>query len=36
VDGEGTLVVEASGYRPHRERCRRSTETLTIPLAAKT
>ncbi|HVF71728.1 MAG TPA: carboxypeptidase regulatory-like domain-containing protein [Chthoniobacterales bacterium] len=36
VEGEGTLVVEASGYRAHRERRERSTETLTIPLAPKT
>ena len=36
VDGEGTLSVEAPGYRPHREKRTLSTETLSIPLAPKT
>jgi len=36
TDGEGTLSVEATGYRPHREKRELSTETLTIPLAPKT
>src|SRR5205823_213458 len=33
VDGEGTLSVEAPGYRPHREKRRMSEDALTILLA---
>jgi len=36
TDGDGTLTIEAPGYRSHQERRRRAVEDLTITLAPKT
>jgi hypothetical protein len=36
VEGEGTLMIEASGYRPHRERRSVAADDVSIILAPKT